>query len=147
MKSVIGIFAIFMITVSSVLAQNNTIKKEKFFWGNGTQDTTAGYTQAVRVGDFIYISGTVARDVNPEGIRRLYQGLEKTLQFYGAGFQHVVKENLYTTDIEAMKQYNEARKAFYNNDYPAATWVQVARLYMPDARLEVELVAYFPEKK
>ncbi|MCX8530764.1 hypothetical protein [Chryseobacterium luquanense] len=33
----------------------------------------------------------------------------------------MVKENLYTTDIEAMKKYNDIRKKFYNNDFPAAT--------------------------
>ncbi|WP_315818678.1 RidA family protein [Paraflavitalea speifideaquila] len=58
----------------------------------------------------------------------------------------MVKENLYTTDIEAMKQYNQARKVFYKGDFPAATWMQVNRLYMHDARLEVELIAHLPKK-
>ena len=126
-------------------AQDNTIKKEKFNWGRGDQDTSAGYAQAVKVGNVIYISGTVARDVSPEGIKRVYQGLENTLKHYGASFQNVVKENLYTTDIEAMKQHNAVRKAFYKGDFPAATWVQISRLYMADAKLEIELVAYLPE--
>jgi enamine deaminase RidA (YjgF/YER057c/UK114 family) len=54
----------------------------------------------------------------------------------------VVKENLYTTDIEAMKKYNDVRKAFYKGDFPAATWVQISRLYMADAKLEIELIAH-----
>jgi 2-iminobutanoate/2-iminopropanoate deaminase len=126
-------------------AQDNTIKKEKFNWGRGDQDTTAGYAQAVKVGNVIYISGTVARDVSPDGIKRVYEGLEKTLKYYGASFQNVVKENLYTTDIEAMKQYNDVRKTFYKGDFPAATWVQISRLYMADAKLEIELIAYLPK--
>ncbi len=130
---------------ASVCAQQNTIQKQKFNWGRSEQDTTAGYAQAVKVDNVIYISGTVARDVTPEGIKRVYEALEKTLQFYGATFQNVVKENLYTTDIEAMKQYNAARKFFYKNDFPAATWIQVPRLYMADARLEVELIAHLPK--
>lgn len=129
----------------SVVAQDNIVK-EKFNWGNGTQDTTAGYAQAVKIDNVIYISGTVSRDVTPEGIRRLYGALEKTLQHYGATFQNVVKENLFTTDIEAMKLHNQARKAFYKGDFPAATWMQVSRLYMHEARLEVELIAYLPKK-
>ena len=144
---VLNTICVLLLMAGTAFAQDKQVVKEKFFWDNGTQDTVAGYTQAIRAGDYIFISGVVARDVNPEGIRRLYEGLQRTLQHYGAGFQHVVKENLYTTDMEAMKLHNEARKAFYNNDYPAATWVQVARLYMPDARLEVELVAYMPQKK
>lgn len=128
------------------IGQDNDIKKEKFNWGRGTQDTTAGYAQAVKIDNVIYISGTVARNVTPEGIKQVYEALEKTLQHYGATFQNVVKENLYTTDIEAMKQYNQVRKAFYKGDFPAATWMQVNRLYMHDARLEIELIAYLPKK-
>lgn len=131
---------------ASVIAQDNNIVKEKFNWGHGTQDTTAGYAQAVKIDNVIYISGTVARDVSPEGIKRVYEALEKTLQHYGATFQNVVKENLFTTDIEAMKLHNQVRKAFYKGDFPAATWMQVSRLYMHEARLEVELIAYLPKK-
>jgi enamine deaminase RidA (YjgF/YER057c/UK114 family) len=72
--------------------------------------------------------------------------LERSLKSFGATFQHVVKENLYTTDIEAMKQFNDSRKVFYKNDYPAATWVQVSRLYMAEAKLEVELIAHLPKQ-
>lgn len=136
---------IFFMLGMNLLAQEKTIKKEKFNWGVSDQDTSAGYTQAVRSGNVIYISGTVAREVNPEGIKSVYQALERTLKHYGASFQNVVKENLYTTDIESMKRYNYVRKAFYKNDFPAATWVQISRLYMETANLEVELIAHLPE--
>ena len=126
-------------------AQQAPIQKQKFHFGNGIQDTAAGYAQAIRVDNVIYISGTVARDITQEGVKRLYSTLEKTLAHFGAGFQHVVKENLYTTDIEAMKSHNEIRKVFYKNDFPAATWMQISRLYMPDANLEVELIAHLPK--
>jgi 2-iminobutanoate/2-iminopropanoate deaminase len=141
-------FFLLIITVMTIcfnLSAQNAIKKEKFNWGRGTQDTTAGYAQAIKVDNVIYISGTVARDVTPEGIKRVYEALERTLQHYGATFQNVVKENLYTTDIEAMKKYNDTRKAFYKDDFPAATWIQVPRLYMADARLEIELIAHLPK--
>jgi 2-iminobutanoate/2-iminopropanoate deaminase len=126
-------------------AQQNNIEKKKFNWGHGEQDTTAGYAQAVKVDNVLYISGTVGRDVTPEEIKRVYSGLERTLKNYGATFQNVVKENLYTTDIEAMKKYNYVRKEFYKNDFPAATWVQISRLYMTDAQLEIELIAHLPK--
>ncbi len=141
------VLIVFLFVISvNVFSQDNTIKKEKFNWGRGTQDTSAGYAQAVKVGNVIYISGTVARDVNPEGIKRVYDALERTLKSYGATFQNVVKENLFTTDIEAMKQFNSVRKAYYNGDFPAATWVQISRLFMAEAKLEVELVAHLPGK-
>jgi 2-iminobutanoate/2-iminopropanoate deaminase len=130
----------------TLMAQDNNIKKEKWHWGNALQqDTSAGYVQVVKVENVLYISGAVARDVTPEGITRVYQSLERSLKSFGATFQNVVKENLYTTDMEAMKKYNDARKAFYKGDFPAATWMGVARLFMADAKLEVELIAHLPK--
>ncbi|WP_409574959.1 RidA family protein [Sphingobacterium siyangense] len=77
-------------------------------------------------------------------MQTVYNDLKSSLASFGATFKHVVKENLYTTDIEAMKKYNDVRKKFYNNDFPAATRIQVQRLYMSDAKLEVELIAHLP---
>jgi 2-iminobutanoate/2-iminopropanoate deaminase len=134
--------AAFLLTLQ---AQNNDIKKDKWHWDNALkQDTGAGYVQVVKVDNVLYISGAVAREVTPEGITNVYKALERSLKSFGATFQNVVKENLYTTDMEAMKKYNDARKVFYKGDFPAATWVQIARLFMHDARLEVELVAHLP---
>ena len=143
----IASFVIFIFLVNTNIdAQNNDIKKEKWHWGNALQqDTSAGYVQVVKVENVLYISGAVARDVTPEGITRVYQSLERSLKSFGATFQNVVKENLYTTDMEAMKRYNDARKVFYKGDFPAATWMGVSRLFMADAKLEVELIAHLPK--
>lgn len=133
-------------TTLIINAQNADIQKEKWHWDNPLkQDTSAGYAQVVKVGNVLYISGAVCTEITPVGITRLYKALEKALKSYGASFQNVVKENLYTTDIEAVKANNAARKAFYKGDFPAATWVEITRLFMPDAKLEVELVAHLPE--
>ena len=140
-------FVVFTVLINTnIAAQNNNIKKEKWHWGNALQqDTSAGYVQVVKVENVLYISGAVARDVTPEGITRVYQSLERSLKSFGATFQNVVKENLYTTDMEAMKRYNDARKIFYKGDFPAATWMGVSRLFMADAKLEVELIAHLPK--
>jgi len=120
------------------------IVKQKWHFGS-TQDTTWGYAQVVKVENVLYLSGTVSLNLTAEGVKGLYTQLEKTLQQFGAGFQHVVKENLYTLDLDAMKALNYVRKPFYKGDYPAATWVQVSRLFTPETKLEVELVAYLPK--
>jgi 2-iminobutanoate/2-iminopropanoate deaminase len=137
------LFIFLMISAITCYSQDNEIKKEKWHWDNPLkQDTSAGYVQVVKVDNVLYISGVVSTEITLKGITQLYKGLERSLKSYGATFQNVVKENLYTTDIEAMKQFNSARKAFYNGDFPAATWVQVSRLYMSEAKLEVELIAH-----
>lgn len=129
----------------SGFAQNN-IEKKKFHFG-AEQDTAGGYTQALRVDNVIYISGTVATDITEKDVRRVYRVIEKSLEPFGATLQNVVKETVYTTDIEAMKSFNNIRKAIYKGDYPAATWVQISRLFMPEAKLEIEVIAHLkPEK-
>ncbi|RKF36184.1 translation initiation inhibitor, yjgF family protein [Sphingobacterium siyangense] len=137
----------FLLIFSNTFSQEKNIKKDKWHWNNNKmkQDTTAGYCQVLKVDNVLYISGAVTTDLSPKGIQAVYTDLKASLASFGATFQHVVKENLYTTDIEAMKKYNDVRKKFYNNDFPAATWIQVQRLYMSDAKLEVELIAHLPK--
>jgi 2-iminobutanoate/2-iminopropanoate deaminase len=124
MKSTILLLLIVIST--NLLAQQNEIAKEKWHWDNPLkQDTSAGYVQVVKVDNVLYISGAVSTAITPEGITQVYLALEKSLKSFGATFQNVVKENLYTTDIEAMKKYNHARKAFYKKDFlpqPGFRW-------------------------
>ncbi|MGN7783050.1 RidA family protein [Niabella sp. 22666] len=136
-----------LFTFFNVFSQEKEIKKEKWHWNNNKakQDTVAGYTQVLKVDNVLYISGAVTTDLTPEGVQSVYNDLKASLQSFGATFQNVVKENLYTTDIAEMKKLNYVRKKFYKNDFPAATWVQIQRLYMAEAKLEVELIAHLPK--
>ncbi|KLT70218.1 RidA family protein [Flavobacterium sp. ABG] len=136
----------FLLIFTKNFAQEAKIKKEKWHWNNeAKQDTDIGYTQVLKVDNVLYISGAVTTELTPEGITAVYNDLKASLSSYGATFENVVKENLYTTDIETMKKYNNVRKKFYNGDFPAATWVQIVQLYVPNAKLEVELIAHLPK--
>lgn len=137
----------FLLIFTSSFSQEKQLKKEKWHWNNNKvkQDTIAGYSQVLKVDNVLYISGVVTNDFTPEGITSVYNNLKASLASFGATFQNVVKENLYTTDIEEMKKFNYVRKRYYNNDFPAATWIQIQRLYMPKAKLEVELIAHLPK--
>lgn len=147
MKKAILFLGLILFTTIGFAQTNQQIQKKKFHFGNAEQDTAAGYAQIVKVDNVLYVSGTVARDITPASIKRIYQTIERSLAQFGATLQNVVKENLYTTDIEAMKTHNEARKEMYKGDYPAATWVQISRLYMPDAKLEIEVIAHLPKQQ
>jgi enamine deaminase RidA (YjgF/YER057c/UK114 family) len=104
-----------------------------------------GYCQAVRSGNRLYISGTVGQGEMPVAVRSAYETLKKTLEANGLTFHDVVKENVYTTDLDAFKNSKDIRKAFYGDSLPAATWVQVQRLFLPSFVVEVELVAEYPK--
>jgi enamine deaminase RidA (YjgF/YER057c/UK114 family) len=55
----------------------------------------------------------------------------------------VVKETVFATDLDAFVKNKEIRKEFYGPALPAATWVQVQRLYSPSLVLEVEVTAEY----
>ncbi|MBC5993015.1 RidA family protein [Pontibacter cellulosilyticus] len=99
------------------------------------------YAQAYRSGNMLYISGTVGSGTMDEATERVYKTLELTLKKYGLDFTHVVKENLYTRDMEATKKSIAVRKKYYGTHSPAATWVQIDRLFDEASVLEVELIA------
>jgi enamine deaminase RidA (YjgF/YER057c/UK114 family) len=108
-------------------------------------ESEVGYCQAVRVGRTFYVSGNAARGDMSAAIRKVYTDLQKTLEANGLTFANVVKENVYATDLGAFILNKDTRKQFYaNTPLPAATWVQVQRLYTPSNVLEVELIAEYP---
>lgn len=104
-----------------------------------------GYCQALRAGNTLYISGVTASGPMPDAIRRAYRNLQGILEAHGLTFADVVKENVYATDLDAFIQYKEIRKEFYGDSLPAATWVQVPRLYLPKFVVEIELTAQLPQ--
>ena len=149
MKRFLIILAISFFAIHS-FAQSGQITKKKFYDGKfNKQDSSIGYTEAVLVDNILYISGWLDKGTIAEQLQGIYTNLGKILKAYGATYQNVVKETLFTMDMEAVKSNNEVRKVFYNGDFPAATWVQISRLYVDraDAQIEVELIAHLPKTK
>jgi 2-iminobutanoate/2-iminopropanoate deaminase len=138
------LFGLFLVCIAVVVSATAELKKQKFHLGDWEEGI--GYAQAVRVGNTLYVSGTVGSGAMPEAIKEAFTGLQKTLQAHGLTFQNVVKENIFTTDLEALKQHAAIRREFYGADFPAATWVQVSRLWSPDHVIEVEVTAVFSEE-
>src|ERR1039458_2174189 len=70
-----------------------------------------GYSQAVLIEKTLYISGSVAADQNGRLVapgdlagqmRAAYANIRRTLAASGLDFEHVVKETIYTTDMDAL---------------------------------------------
>jgi enamine deaminase RidA (YjgF/YER057c/UK114 family) len=110
-----------------------------------------GYSQAVKVGKTIYISGTtgynsfgvIPNDMSSQ-IKYAYQNIKETLAHYQATFDDVVYERIYTTNISLLKENENIllRKSFYSKNFPPSLWVEVKSLYEPKALVEIEIVAY-----
>ena len=113
-----------------------------------------GYAQAVQIDKTLYVSGSVSADDQGrlvaagemEGqMRAAYINVQHTLAAHGLTFEHVVKETIYTTDMDALLKAKSMRFEFYDKDrLPAASWVQVQRLVDPGFMIEIEVVAELP---
>jgi 2-iminobutanoate/2-iminopropanoate deaminase len=113
-----------------------------------------GYSQAVLVDKTLYISGSVAVDqtgrlVAPSDMagqmRAAYSNIRRTLAAHGAGFDEVVKETIFTTNMDALLKASDLRLEYYDKErLPATSWVQVQRLVDPGFLVEIEVVAELP---
>jgi 2-iminobutanoate/2-iminopropanoate deaminase len=108
---------------------------------NADVEKQIGYCQAIRTGNSLQISGSVGAGDMPAAIHQAYDEIRRTLAAHGLDFHNVTRENVYTTDLDGFIRNKEIRKEFYGADFPAATWVQVQRLYLPAFVVEVEVTA------
>ena len=100
-----------------------------------------GYAEVVQRGDTLYVSGMTGEGASmADQVTAVYGEIGKLLAARGLDSKAIIKENVYTRDIDAFKAAGEIRKAFYKDEvYPAATWVQIDRLYNPEQLVEIEI--------
>jgi 2-iminobutanoate/2-iminopropanoate deaminase len=111
-----------------------------------------GYTQAVKVGETIYLSGQVSHDEesNIVGLRDMetqmrqtYANIQKVLAQYGATMDNIVDEVLFVTDIDSAfaAAVKCRREVFSTTPVVASTIVQIQRLAFPELMIEIKCVA------
>ena len=111
------------------------------------------YTDAVRVDDLLFVSGCIAVDGDGKLVggddvvaqtRQVFANLERILAAAGATFADVAKVTVFLTDIDDRARINPVREEFFGAARPASTLVEVSELVLPDAKIEIELVARIP---
>jgi 2-iminobutanoate/2-iminopropanoate deaminase len=111
------------------------------------------YTDAVRAGDLLFVSGCVpvdeagrlvgAGDVVAQA-RQALANVRAVLAAAGAGLEDVVKVTVFLTDVGDRAAVNTVREELFGATRPASTLVEVARLAVDGARIEIEAVALLP---
>ena len=106
------------------------------------------YSQAVRVGDTVYLSGQipldpatgqlVANDIDAE-IKRVFENLKAVAEAAGGSLAHVVKLTVFLTDLVHFAKVNEIMATYFSEPYPARAAVGVAQL-PKGARVEMECI-------
>jgi 2-iminobutanoate/2-iminopropanoate deaminase len=111
------------------------------------------YTDAVRVGDLLFLSGVVPVDSEGrlvgegdivEQTRQVFRSIGEVLAAAGAGFADVAKVTVFLTDVDDRARINPVRQEFFGAARPTSTLVEISRLAVPGALIEVECVARIP---
>jgi len=109
-----------------------------------------GYSRAVKVGNVLEVSGTVAagEDGQTVGIdnayeqtKFIYRKIQKVLQEAGSSMKDVVRVRMFVTDISRWQEYGKAHSEFFKEIKPCNTMVEVSALIAPDYLVEVEVTA------
>ena len=109
------------------------------------------YSQAVRHGDTVYLSGQIPLDPDTmklvdgdisEQAHRVFRNLQAVCRAAGGDLGHIVKLNLYLVDMANFAAVNEVMKQYFSEPYPARAAVGVAALPL-GAEVEAEAVLGF----
>jgi reactive intermediate/imine deaminase len=126
--------------------------KRTEFRVHGLAEPISHYTDAVRAGDLLFVSGCVPVDGDGNLVpgdvvaqtRQVFANVGAVLEAAGAGFGDVVKVTVFLTDVDDRRAVNTVREEVFGGTRPASTLVEVSRLAVPGARIEVEAVAVIP---
>jgi len=108
------------------------------------------YSQAIRAGDFLFVSGQIALDPSTGGLvegdvavqtHRVLKNLGAILSAAGTSFDQVVKSTVYLADMNDFGVVNQIYGTYFPAPAPARATIQAARLPR-DVRVEIDVVAY-----
>ncbi len=123
--------------------QNQTIKSEN------VPEAIGPYSIGVRSGQFVFTAGQLGIDVKtgefvPGGIqaqtRKALENLTAVLEAGGGSLGDVVKTTVFLRDMDEFSKMNAVYQEFFQENFPARSAVQVARL-PKDADVEIEAIA------
>lgn len=111
------------------------------------------YTDAVRAGELLFVSGCIAVDGDGrlvgrsdvvEQTRQVFANLNAVLAAAGASLHDVVKVTVYLTDVGDRAAVNTVREEMFGETRPASTLVEVSKLVLDGASVEIDAIALLP---
>ncbi len=124
---------------------------ERVNFSSGTKwEPIVGYSRAVRVKRFVYVSGTTATDQQGNLVgagdasaqtRQTLTNIQTALESLGAKLEDVVRTRIYVTDVTKWEEVGRAHGEFFKTIKPASTMVEVKSLINPQMLVEIEAEA------
>ncbi len=126
-------------------------KKQRFISPDVAEYPPGHWSNTIRVGDQIWLSGFTARSNDLKSIHGVGSAYEQTkviftkvkhcLEAAGSSLADVVNMTIYVTNMADNKEIWRARQEFFTGDFPCSTLVQVASLANPEILLEIQCEA------
>ena len=117
-------------------------------------ENIVGYSRAVRIGNTIEVTGTVAVDDSGNVVGKddpylqakfILQKIEKILVQAGASMNDVVRTRMFVTDISHWEEYGKAHNEFFHDIKPCTSMIEISRLISPEYLIEIEATAIINE--
>jgi enamine deaminase RidA (YjgF/YER057c/UK114 family) len=124
------------------------MKRENILTGSPWEDKM-GYCRAVRIGNIIEVSGTVAI-VDGEKVKaddayaqanNILERVEKVLEDLNVGMKDVIRTRIFTTDINTFEDIAKAHSAFFKEIKPTTGFYEISKLVAPEYLVEIEFTA------
>ena len=113
------------------------------------------WSNAIRAGEFLFISGQVSRSNDGKTIegkgeyeqsKIIFTKIKSLVEAAGGTTEDVVRVTIYVVNIKQNTEVWRARQEFFKGDFPASTLVQVAALGTPEVLVEIEAIAHIGGK-
>ena len=119
----------------------------------GLNEPLSHYTDAVRFGDLLFVSGVAPLDGAGRVVggndaaaqtRQVFLNMKEILNAGGCDFKDVLKVTVYLTDVNDRAKINPVRKEFFGAHRPASTLIGIREFAVPGMLVEIEAVAGIP---